>query len=135
MIYILRRFAAFYVDNVILFIVTGFAYILKERISGISLDKIIVPDTNELMLYHIVLFFLYFFVCEVFLFRTIGKILFKLRICGFSSISLKTRLFQSTLRNLSRLIPFEPFSIFLDEEKIMWHDSISKTKVIDARSH
>jgi len=133
MIYLLRRFAAFYIDNGILFFVTTFVYLLKERISGISLDEIVNPDTMELLIYHILLFFFYFFICEIFFFRTIGKILFKLKINGFSSISLKKRMFQSLIRNLARLIPFEPFSIFLDEEKRMWHDMVAKTNVIDGR--
>lgn len=133
MVYLLRRFSAFYIDNAILFFVTTFVYVLKERISGISLDEIVNPNTNELLVYHIVLFFFYFFISEVIFYRTIGKILFKLKISGIISISWKKRVLQSLIRNIARLNPFEPFSIFLDEKKRMWHDMAAKTIVIEDR--
>lgn len=133
MVYFLRKFAAFYIGNGMLFFGATFVYVLKERISGISFGEIVNPNTNELVVYHIILFFFYFFISEVIFYRTIGKILLKLRITGFCSISWKKRILQSLIRNIARLIPFEPFSIFLDEEKRMWHDKAAKTIVIDGR--
>lgn len=57
----------------------------------------------------------------------------KFKITGFAESKSWTRLKQVLLRNVIRLIPIDPFSIFLNEEHRMWHDSISKTKVIDVR--
>lgn len=133
MVYLLRRFAAFYIDNGIIFFVSTFVYVIKGKISGTAILEIDNPNINELLIYHIVIAYLYFIISEYVFLKTIGKIIFKLKITGYNLISWKKRLQQATLRNLVRLFPFDPFSIFLDKEKRMWHDLISKTKVIDVR--
>jgi uncharacterized RDD family membrane protein YckC len=59
--------------------------------------------------------------------------LLKFKIIGYDKTLGKKRLKQVLVRNLIRIIPLDPFSIFLDEEYRTWHDKLSKTKVVDSR--
>lgn len=37
------------------------------------------------------------------------------------------------IRTLARAVPFEPFSILFNEDKVMWHDTWSRTLVVDVK--
>lgn len=89
MVYLIRRFAAFYIDNGIIFFVSTFAYVIKEKISGTAILEIDNPNINELLIYHIVIAYLYFIISEYVFLKTIGKIIFKLKITGYNLISWK----------------------------------------------
>ena len=72
---------------------------------------------------------LYYTVMEYFFKgKTLGKFITKTRAVTLENERLD---FQTTfIRSLCRVIPFETFS-FIGEESNGWHDSISKTKVIE----
>ena len=59
--------------------------------------------------------------------------LFSFKIQGFGNKINLGHFLQVLKRTLSRIIPLDPISIFFDEDWIMWHDKLSKTKVIDIR--
>ncbi len=133
MTYLIRRFAAAYIDSIIVvaFILTF--QILYTLANGESLNEVESPSANYWLLLQFITLFLYNFFFEFFFKRTIGKMLLRFRILGFDESLSLNRLFQILKRTLSRFIPLEPFSILLDEEREMWHDKLSKTKVVDAR--
>jgi uncharacterized RDD family membrane protein YckC len=74
------------------------------------------------------IYFAYYFVCEDASARTPGK-----RAAGTMVIDVaggRPTSRQIALRSLSRLIPFEPFSVLLNDDAVGWHDSLSKTRVV-----
>ena len=132
MVYLFRRFVAFYLDcivvNIISYIVSFFVCIFK----GVSVLEII-TNTNYMLVIFSLVIFIYFCFCDFLFNRTFGKTILKFKIEGYEDVRGMERLKQVLIRNLVRLIPIEPFSIFLNEEHRMWHDLASKTTVIDAR--
>ena len=80
-------------------------------------------------LWGMVVVVLYYTVMEYFFKgKTLGKFITKTRAVTLENERLD---FQTTfIRSLCRVIPFETFS-FIGEESNGWHDSISKTKVIE----
>jgi hypothetical protein len=59
---------------------------------------------------------------------TIGKLITNTKI-EFEKSSYP-KYIMVTIRTISRLIPLEPLSVFFDDEKRMWHDKLSNSKVI-----
>jgi len=131
MVYLIRRFFALYIDGFIIFVLINVFDIIGQIINGVDISSVHTPELENILI--LCIYFLYFCLVEFFLNRTIGKKILKLEINGFENLKGKVRLKQVLIRNLIRLIPIEPFSIFLNEEHRMWHDIASKTKVIDAR--
>lgn len=90
-----------------------------EKMSGL-MDVIL--TTSLLLVYYVIM--------ESICGRTIGKL-----VTGTKVIDLKGRQpdFLTIMgRTLSRIVPFEPFS-FLGRNSRGWHDTWSKTRVIDLR--
>jgi len=130
--YLVRRFFSFYIDMVFISIISIIVYIIIQLLSGISFTMIRNPLKENLVIIQLFIFLFYFIFLEYLFSCTLGKKLLKFKIVGLQS-NKKTRFKQVLIRNLVKLIPIEPFSIFLDEKYCMWHDSISKTTVIDER--
>lgn len=128
MIYYVRRFFAFYIDCVIVAIITSVVYY----------SLILLNITNEDNFFHqtvihAFVFILYYVFIEFVYKRSIGKMIFKFKIKGFNNLSKTNLLKRVVLRTIFKFIPFDIFSIFLNEKCIMWHDSLSKTQVLDLR--
>ncbi|ODT91451.1 MAG: hypothetical protein ABS85_12565 [Sphingobacteriales bacterium SCN 48-20] len=88
--------------------------------------------TVPLFSYEIVLisYLLYYSICEkVFKGYTLGKLLSGTRAIRADGGELTFK--DAFLRSLSRLVPFEQFSIWSGNG--LWHDSWTKTRVIKAR--
>ena len=68
------------------------------------------------------IYLLYFFICEFCFNKTLGKKIMNLKVEN-------TSLTNVIKRTLARLIPFEPLSYFINEEKF-WHETLSETHVI-----
>ncbi len=75
-------------------------------------------------------YFFYYFLMETIFGATIGKLITGTRVANDTG---KATAGQIIVRTLCRFIPFEPFSFFRTEPG-GWHDSISKTRVIDKRA-
>lgn len=78
------------------------------------------------IIYLVSFYFLYNFIFELLFGQTLGKMITGTKVVTYDikKPTIKT-LF---IRNLCRLIPFDPFSFLISENG--WHDSISKTTVI-----
>ena len=132
MVFLFRRFIAFYIDALFVTILLVFVHLIYFRMNGITNLEDMEQSSDILLILQFVGYFIYCFICETIFKTTIGKRLLKLVIIGINDDK-KRRLFQILKRTIFRLIPFEPLSIFLNEEREMWHDKISKTKVVDVR--
>ncbi len=76
-------------------------------------------------------FLLYWTLFEAFFGRTVGKF-----VCGTRVVTNQgtaPSFGQALGRTLSRMIPFEAFSVLFSEDATGWHDSIAKTKVVRTR--
>ena len=133
MTYFIRRFVAIYIDALIVFILSNLVYTMGQLLIGVGFMNIKTPNPDNMLMLDFFIFVIYFCFAEFFKNRTLGKFLLKLEIVGFENIKGTKLIKQILLRNLIRLIPIEPFSIFLNENHRMWHDLISKTTVVDIR--
>ncbi len=126
---------AYYIDGFFVFLASLVGYIVYLSILGVPLTEIDNPSIWILFNFQLIATIGYFVIFEFFFNRTIGKMIMKFRIDGLKNSKGMVRFIQVLGRTLMRLIPLDPFSIFLNKEKTMWHDSVSKTKVVDERIH
>ncbi|GAB1594643.1 RDD family protein [Lysobacter claricitrinus] len=120
-----RRFLTMLVDNILYYAACVAAVIVVMTFAGA--DAI-----NGARVYAVTLpmFVLYYSGFEALFGRTPGKF-----ICGTRVVTehgAAPSFGQALGRTISRMIPFEPFSVLFSEEGRGWHDSIAKTKVIRA---
>jgi uncharacterized RDD family membrane protein YckC len=134
MVYLVRRFAALYLDLLIVMMLMYILYSLYFLSKGVDIGDIKQPSASLSSLLQFISAFFYFLFFEFFVERTIGKMIFKFKILGFHEMVGFKRLIQVLKRTLVRLFPLDPFSIFLNEEYKTWHDQVSKTRVVDARN-
>lgn len=128
--YYIRRFLSFYIDNLFVTLLYYPALFFYTKFALGEKALIDFPNLKLALLFGLFGFFLYYLIFEGFIETTIGKKIMGFKILGLENLTIRQKLQQVLLRTLSRLIPFEPVSLFLTEEgKIMWHDRISKTKV------
>jgi uncharacterized RDD family membrane protein YckC len=74
----------------------------------------------------------YFWGCEYFLAgRTLGKLITGSRVVSNDGTHASPG--NIAVRTLARLMPFEAFSIFINKDRIMWHDRWSHTLVVDVK--
>jgi predicted Zn finger-like uncharacterized protein len=123
-----KRLTSFFVDQVFFWIVgfaAGFAsvFIIESEIVG------------QIVLYafNITFMFLYYVILEASCGRTIGKLIAGTKVVNDDGGRVS---FGRVLgRTLCRFIPFEPFSFVFGGDNAYptgWHDSIPRTRVIDA---
>ena len=134
MVYLVRRFAAWYLDLAILVAFILFFKVLITILSGHSIEEIDSPSANYWLKLQFISMLIYYMLFEFMFQRTIGKMALKFKIEGMEEFLNAKRFIQVLKRTISRFIPLEPFSILLDEKREMWHDKISKTKVVDMRN-
>jgi uncharacterized RDD family membrane protein YckC len=131
-----QRFVNYLIDYLLMSFVIAFAttYLLIELLMVTSPETAynLFNETNYLATYIIALInhLLYYTVCEK-LFRgyTLGKLVSGTRAIREDGGELTFK--DAFLRSLSRLVPFEPFSIWFGNG--IWHDAWTKTKVIKTR--
>lgn len=133
MTYLIRRFASAYFDAVVAAIFILFYTVLLGSLKGQKLDNMESPSANYWLLLQIIFTFLYYLISEFLFGKTLGKVIFKFRINGLVQERGLKRLWQVVKRTIFRYVPFEPFSILLNEDRRMWHDKFSKTIVVDKR--
>lgn len=82
----------------------------------------------EDLMYSYLLMLLYFFIMESFTYRTLGKYVTKTMVVMTNGeVPTQQQIF---IRSLCRIIPFDGLS-FLGDNGKGWHDSFSKTYVVD----
>ena len=110
---IVKRIIAYFIDGIIinLLSVPIYIYIVSEKL---------IPIYGFIS--QILLFILYFYILETFYNKTIGKSIMRL-------IIIREKRSDTLVRTLCRLIPFDTISFLFNNQKALWHDTISKTTV------
>lgn len=126
-----KRFGNFVVDLIfryVLFFILGIIGAIINPEAFLEWSQSL--NRLEEMAYSIMVLVVYFIVTESLFQRTLGKLITGTKVVmadgskpGFGTI---------VLRTLCRLIPFEAFS-FIGENTYGWHDSLSKTYVVDVK--
>jgi uncharacterized RDD family membrane protein YckC len=124
--YYIRRFLAFYTDAFITVILT---FILVWFFSLVNLE----PSKMNPVVYQIVIFLFYFTICEYFFETTIAKFFFGLKVVFLNES--KENFILVLFRTISRFIPLDTISILFNSDALMWHDKLSKSKVIITNSN
>jgi|GEM_PF-3033849 len=122
--YLFKRFIAFYLDEILIFVVLLFF---------VQLLNINTDHFSTLLPLFIFIGFIYFVIFDFIFGRTLGKMILRLSIRGYNKKNKKLFLLQILSRNLIRWVPFDQISIFFYEDKRMWHDIVSKTYVEDKK--
>lgn len=130
------RFLNFIIDYVV-FIILNFAIgavigFVSEVTGNYTVYDFVVYNDSILFEYGytIVIWTIYYTTMETLTGRSIGKFITKSQ--AVMADGSKLTFEKALVRSLCRFIPFEPFS-FLGEDGKGWHDSISKTYVVDIK--
>jgi uncharacterized RDD family membrane protein YckC len=128
------RFANFCIDYIVQ-IIFGIAIgaiigIVSELSESYALYDVVVESESRLSDYIFGAFILivYYLIIETLTGRSLGKYITKTKVVLYDGS--KPTFNEILVRTLCRIIPFEQFSFFGEEGK-GWHDSISKTYVVD----
>ncbi|WP_460220127.1 RDD family protein [Psychroserpens sp. MEBiC05023] len=128
------RFANVLIDYIIRFvlvIVLGILIgVISELTGSYGLYDLVVESDSRIVDYVFggIIILIYYTTIETLTGRSIGKYITKTKVVLYDGS--KPTFNDILIRSLSRLIPFEAFSFFGDDGK-GWHDSISKTYVVD----
>jgi len=117
----IKRLKTYIIDAIIIGFISIFVMAILTDLFNLGYFK------NILIVYFFV-FNIYYLLCEYFWLKTLGKKVSKTRIILLNED--QNRFIQVLKRTLARLIPFDPISGLFNEEGIMWHDTLSNTKVI-----
>ena len=93
-----------------------------------TIIKNIIQNTNY-PLFWIIVFFVYFIVAESIRWKTLAKFITRTKVINKHWD--KPNFLNIFWRTLCRFIPFEAFSFLVSSHPRGWHDSISKTYVVD----
>lgn len=115
---------AFWWQRLLSFIIDIVLCILGSLVLTMTL-RISPENTNYIL---ISMIFIYYSITETIMNKTIGKVIFGLKVIDTESWS-KPKISQIFIRTICRFIPFEALS-FISEKPNGWHDSFSKTAVI-----
>ncbi|MGY4514974.1 RDD family protein [Lysobacter sp. HA18] len=121
-----RRFLTMLIDYVVYYVMVMLVMIPVMVVGG--QDAV---QGGRAYAVSIPVFVLYWTLFEALFGRTVGKF-----ICGTRVVTeagTGPSFGQALGRTLSRMIPFEAFSVLFSEDATGWHDSIAKTKVVLAR--
>lgn len=121
-----KRFVHWVFD---IFGIYAFAFALGIVIGLVRITQVL-KDINAAV-FSVSVVLAYYIFCEYLFNRTVGKLLTGTIVV--TEDGSKPSLARILLRSLIRLVPFEPFSV-LSSSSRMWHDSWSKTVVVDRKS-
>jgi len=122
------RFINFLIDFMCFMLITTVIFLILRR----YFDASIIESGYSNRLLSILIYLTYYTVFESVLGTTPGKLITKTKVVqkNATTISFSTAI----IRSFSRIIPFEPISIFFNANKLSWHDKFSNTKVIKVKS-
>lgn len=121
------RFANFIVDRILGTVL--FYFIIIGLASATNFDDANGVISTFLLLFAIATIPGYYIVFEYFWGKTPGKFITKTKVVNESGA--QPSFMNIVGRTLCRFIPFEPFSYFSGDRPSGWHDSISKTYVVE----
>jgi uncharacterized RDD family membrane protein YckC len=125
-----KRFVNYLIDAFIARVLAGGSMVLFESIFMEGGEVSTEIEVLEFVLIYFVMFAYYTFMEGGLNGKTLGKYVTRTRAITQDGYPLDWN--KAALRSLCRLIPFEPFSFLFDKG---WHDTISKTVVINDRKH
>jgi len=120
-----------YIMQIVLGAIIGIVIGIASELTGsYGLYEIIIESESTLSdyIFGAIILLIYFNVIETLTGRSIGKYITKTKVVLYDGS--KPTFNEILVRSLCRLIPFEQFS-FLGDDGKGWHDSISKTYVVD----
>ncbi|MFD2915110.1 RDD family protein [Psychroserpens luteus] len=128
------RFANFIMDYIAQ-VVIGIAIVvliglISELTGSYGLYELVIESEGRLSdyIFGAIILIIYYLTIETLTARSLGKYITKTKVVLYDGS--KPTFNEILVRSLCRIIPFEQFS-FLGEEGKGWHDSISKTYVVD----
>lgn len=133
-----KRIANFVLDYITYFVISviiGIVLALLDILFGISEPLIWVTEMEGGIgeyLFGIVIILMYFLIMESVTGRSLGKFITGTKVLKEDGSELTPQ--DVLIRSLCRFIPFEAFS-FLGTPPRGWHDTISKTVVVDIKSY
>lgn len=120
----LKRMLGFWIDASIIAALTGSTlYVLFLLAINIHVEWI----RNVT---YLTVWFSYYVFFEACFDRTIGKMATRTKV-QIEGLGGPPKIFLILLRTLTRVIPFDPLSVFIDDEGRMWHDKLSRTRVVE----
>lgn len=128
------RFANFIIDyiaQVVIGIAIGVLIGLISELTGsYGLYELVIESEGRFSdyIFGAIILIIYYLTIETLTARSLGKYITKTKVVLYDGS--KPTFNEILVRTLCRIIPFEQFS-FLGEEGKGWHDSISKTYVVD----
>ncbi|MGV3460297.1 MAG: RDD family protein [Flavobacterium sp.] len=126
-----KRFGNFVIDLIfryVLFFIIGIIAAIIDPEGFLAWSESI--GRLEELMYGIIVLVIYFIVTESLFQRTLGKLITGTKV--ITEDGSKPNFGTIVIRTLCRLIPFEAFS-FLGDYAYGWHDSLSKTYVVDVK--
>lgn len=122
-----QRFANYIIDQIgtgVLGLLSGFGLAVGDDLVGTGSSA----ETILSYLIGFIIGLIYFSALEHFTGKTLGKMITKTKVLTESG---EKPSFMNILgRTLCRFIPFEPFSFLFGDDPKGWHDTISKTIVV-----
>jgi uncharacterized RDD family membrane protein YckC len=124
---IVRRIIAFYLDAFFVLIMFGlFVLIIYLIDDTIDLSLIGIP----LYGYYLTVLIFYFFLVEFFFEVTLAK-----KIVGVKVKCIEEKSFSMFFfRTIIRFIPLDAISFLFNNKNDLWHDTLSKTRVVDSKN-
>ena len=128
------RFANFIIDYIIQVVfgigIGVFIGIISELTGNYVLYDLVIETEGRFAdyIFGAIILLIYYLTIESLTARSIGKYITKTKVVLYDGS--RPTFYEILVRTLCRIIPFEQFS-FLGEDGKGWHDSISKTYVVD----
>ena len=123
-----KRFANLLIDYVVTTALSFAAGIVVGLLLAANSDETTIGLVGNLA--GLLVYFAYHTIMEGTMGRTVGKLATGTKVVDADGN--RPTMGRAALRTLCRIIPFEPFS-FLGKEGRGWHDSLTKTWVIESR--
>jgi len=126
-----KRFVNFIIDYVVATVLMMFVYLAID-LSGAAGAVSMLDDDSTILpnVFGIIVYIIYYTICEALLKgKTIGKFATRTRAIHIGGERLTPS--AAAIRSISRLAPFEQFSVLFDDNGRGWHDKWSDTMVVD----
>jgi|TARA_B110000908_G_C10257715_1_gene456787 uncharacterized RDD family membrane protein YckC len=123
---VLKRIIAFYIDSFISVILSLIIYYVYNN-SLVDFNDL--NQTRIIGTLQLIVLITYYIIIEYKFNTTFGKKVMGLKVLFL--ISKEEKLKAMIIRTLSRLIPFDIISFTFNNKGNLWHDSLSKTKVVN----
>ncbi|MBP7076502.1 MAG: RDD family protein [Bacteroidales bacterium] len=128
-----KRFANYLLDSIFMFLFSTIIMFLLYFVGYMAFPGLIeFLDADSTLQNYVIGFLmamLYYSIFEATTGRTIAKFITRTKVVTFDGN--KPEFERIFIRSLCRFIPFEAFSILFSDSDLCWHDTISKTRVIN----